>query len=78
MRQQAQPKKRKQRPGTVALREIKKLQKQTELIIPRLPFQRLVKDIMLSRNEQMRLSSQGLQALQEAAECYLTNLFDDA
>ena len=48
--------KRRFRPGTVALREIKKLQKQTELVIPKLPFQRLTREIMRNRNDQMRVS----------------------
>ncbi|KAE8666791.1 histone H3.3 [Hibiscus syriacus] len=33
------------RPGTVALREIRKYQKSTELLIRKLPFQRLVREI---------------------------------
>ncbi|KAH7415554.1 hypothetical protein KP509_14G051500 [Ceratopteris richardii] len=36
---------RRYRPGTVALREIRKYQKSTELLIRRLPFQRLVREI---------------------------------
>ncbi len=33
------------RPGTVALREIRRFQKSTELLIRKLPFQRLVREI---------------------------------
>ncbi|KAH8267365.1 hypothetical protein KR026_001062 [Drosophila bipectinata] len=33
------------RPGTVALREIRRYQKSTELLIRKLPFQRLVREI---------------------------------
>ena len=36
---------RRYRPGTVALREIRRFQKSTELLIWRMPFQRLVKEI---------------------------------
>ncbi len=36
------------RPGTVALREIRKFQRSTNLLIPKLTFQRLVKEITLN------------------------------
>jgi Core histone H2A/H2B/H3/H4 len=39
------PKKFRFRPGTVALREIRRYQKSTELLIRRIPFQRLVREI---------------------------------
>jgi histone H3 len=51
---------------------------QTELIIPRLPFQRLIRDIARSSNAEVRFSSQGLIALQEASECFLTGIFEDS
>jgi histone H3 len=66
------------RPGTLALKEIKKMQAQTEAIIPRLPFQRLVRDIARASNPDIRFSSPALHALQEAAECYLTGIFEDS
>ncbi len=66
------------KPGQVALQEIKKLQRQCEAVIPRLPFQRLVRDIARSVNEQIRFSSQALVALQESSECFLTGLFEDS
>ncbi len=66
------------RPGTVALREIKHLQKTTQLLIPKLPFQRLVKEVTKSHNPQFRLQSQAIYALQEASEAFLTALFDDS
>jgi histone H3 len=68
------------RPGTVALREIRKYQKSTETLIRRLPFQRLVKEIIVtyqSRGQDLRLQSHALLALQEASEAYLTSLFED-
>jgi histone H3 len=71
-------KKRRFRPGTVALREIVKFQKSTDLLIPRLPFQRVCRDIARGFSQQIRFTSQGLQALQEAAECYLGSLFEDS
>jgi histone H3 len=66
------------RPGMLALKEIKKMQSQTEAVIPRLPFQRLVRDIARASNQDIRFSVHALKALQEAAECYLTGLFEDS
>ena len=66
------------RPGVVALREIKKLQRSTELIVPRLPFQRLVKEIAGQHDRDLRFSAQGLLALQESAESFMTGLFEDS
>lgn len=69
------------RPGTVALREIRKYQKSTELLIRKLPFQRLVREVVQdvqSAGIQFRLQSHALQALQEASEVYLVSLFEDA
>ena len=66
------------RPGVVALREIRRLQRSTDLLIPRLPFQRLVKEICAKLNNELRMSSQGLQALQESSESFLSGLFEDS
>ena len=65
------------RPGTVALREIRKFQKTTELLIRKLPFQRLVREISNDFKTDLRFHSQALLALQEAAEAYLVGLFED-
>lgn len=67
------------RPGTVALREIRKFQKSTDLLIRKLPFQRLVREIAndVCPDMGIRFQSQALMALQEAAEAYLTGLFED-
>ena len=65
------------RPGTVALREIKRYQKAVHNLIPRAPFQRLVRAIAGKLDEEIRFQSQALLALQEAAEAYLTGLFED-
>lgn len=70
--------KRKWRPGTVALREIKRYQKATEPLLPRAPFQRLVRSVCQGIDGQLRFASQALLALQEASEAYLTGLFEDA
>uniref|UniRef100_A0A6N2KAY2 Core Histone H2A/H2B/H3 domain-containing protein n=1 Tax=Salix viminalis TaxID=40686 RepID=A0A6N2KAY2_SALVM len=63
--------------GTVALREIRKYQKSTELLIRRLPFQRLVREIAQDFKTDLRFQSSAVAALQEAAEAYLVGLFED-
>ncbi|KJA17731.1 hypothetical protein HYPSUDRAFT_146055 [Hypholoma sublateritium FD-334 SS-4] len=65
------------RPGTVALREIRRYQKTTELLIRKLPFQRLVREIAQEYKTDLRFQSSAVMALQEAAEAYLVGLFED-
>ncbi|KAF9480258.1 histone H3 [Pholiota conissans] len=65
------------RPGTVALREIRRYQKSTELLIRKLPFQRLVREIAQQYKTDLRFQSPAIMALQEAAEAYLVSLFED-
>jgi len=65
------------RPGTVALREIRRYQKSTELLIRKLPFQRLVREIAQEFKADLRFQSTAIGALQEAAEAYLVSLFED-
>ena len=65
------------RSGIVALKEINKYQKSAELLIRKLPFQRLVKQIAQDLDEDLQLQSSALFALQETAEAYLTSLFED-
>ncbi|KAJ3670170.1 hypothetical protein LUZ60_010494 [Juncus effusus] len=65
------------RPGMVALREIRKYQKSTELLIRKLPFQRLVREIAQDFKTDLRFQSHAVRALQEAAEAYLVGLFED-
>ena len=72
-------KKRHYWPGTLALRDIKRYQKSTDLLIRKASFIRLVKEILhgkLGRTE-IRIQCIAVEALQEAAEYYITNLFDD-
>ena len=64
--------------GTVALREIKRYQKSTDLLIPRAPFQRLVRDICGGIDNDLRFQAQALIALQEAAEAYVVGVMEDA
>ena len=69
------------RPGTVALREIRKYQKSTDLLIRKIPFQRLVREVCkqltttLGLDYDLRFQSTALLALQEGAEAYLVNMF---
>ena len=78
-----QKKKHRFRPGTVALREIRRYQKSTELLIRKLPFQRFVKEIAnelfsgASFPEGIKWQSAATVALQEAGEAYLVHLFED-
>ena len=65
------------RPGTVALREIRKYQKSTDLLLRKLPFQRLVREIAQEYKADLRFQSSAVLALQEAAEAYLVGLFED-
>ena len=65
------------RPGTVALREIRKYQRSTDLLIRKAPFQRLVHEIAQDYKSDIRFQSTALLALQEAAEAYLVVLFED-
>ena len=71
------------RPGTVVLRDIRKYQKSTELLIRKLPFQRFVRELandvtnMVSHPQGYRWQSAAVLALQETAESYLVHLFED-
>lgn len=66
------------RPGTCALREIRKYQKSTDLLIRKLPFARLVREIAAEFKNDLRWQSTAILALQEASEAYLVSLFEDA
>eukprot|EP00753_Platysulcus_tardus_P014860 PLAT4585.1.p2 GENE.PLAT4585.1~~PLAT4585.1.p2 ORF type:complete len:189 (+),score=52.45 PLAT4585.1:63-569(+) len=67
------------RPGTLALKEIRRYQRSTSLLIRRLPFARLVREIQMQYTHRVtRWKAEALEALQEAAEAYLVGLFEDA
>ncbi|KAG5183152.1 histone H3, embryonic, partial [Tribonema minus] len=65
------------RPGTVALREIRKYQKSTELLLRKMPFQRVVREVAQDFKTDLRFQGSAVLALQEAAEAYLVGLFED-
>eukprot|EP00002_Diphylleia_rotans_P008811 TRINITY_DN18800_c0_g1_i1.p2 TRINITY_DN18800_c0_g1~~TRINITY_DN18800_c0_g1_i1.p2 ORF type:complete len:146 (+),score=36.46 TRINITY_DN18800_c0_g1_i1:43-480(+) len=68
------------RPGTVALREIRKYQRTSELLIRKLPFARLIREIAqkLVGEQDIRFQAEAILALQEAAEAYIVGLMEDA
>ena len=76
-------KRRRYRPGTVALREIARYQKSTELLIRKIPFQRLVREVVqnlvFNKKElsfQPKFQSTAILALQEASEAFLVRMFE--
>lgn len=76
-------KKPRKHPGTVALREIRHYQKSTDLLIKKLPFSRIVRDIAneiasgTSFPTGVRAQHAAIMALQEGVEGYLVGLFED-
>uniref|UniRef100_UPI003AAED451 histone H3-like centromeric protein A isoform X2 n=1 Tax=Centroberyx gerrardi TaxID=166262 RepID=UPI003AAED451 len=73
------PRKRRFRPGTRALMEIRKYQKSHDLLLRKAPFSRLVREVCQGfSREAVRWQVYALLALQEAAEAFLVMLFSDA
>ena len=66
------------RPRTVTLHEIRRYQGSTKLLIRKMPFQRLVREIMQDFKTDLRFQSAAIMALQEASEAYLVGLFEDS
>ena len=66
------------RPGTTALKEIRHFQKHTALLIRRLPFQRLVREIAQDFRSDLWFQEVAIKDLQEAAEAYLVGIFEDS
>ena len=62
---------------TVALREIRRYQKNTDLLLRKLPFQRLVREIAQDIRQDIRFQSTAILALQEASEAYLVGFFEE-
>jgi histone H3 len=66
------------RPGTVALREIRRYQKSTQLLLRKLPFQRLVRELGNDFMSDYRFTSSAFLAMQEASEAYLVGILEDS
>ena len=69
-------KQRKIQRGMQALKEIQKYQKGADLLIRRVPFQRLVREIVQKRREELKLRSAAVLALQDAGEAFLVGLLE--
>jgi len=65
------------RPGTVAIREIRRYQETVTPLLPKLPFQRVVREIAQYHKIDVRFRADSVLALQEAAEAFLIDLFED-
>jgi len=75
------PGKRRYRPGTRALMEIRRYQRNTDLLIPKMPFSRVIREIAQSlrvTTKDLRFQSSAIMCLQEAAEAFLVTLFEDS
>ncbi|KAI5181395.1 histone H3 [Nematocida sp. AWRm80] len=66
------------RAGTVALKEIRRYQKSTELLIRKQPFQRMVRAIAQEFKSDSRFQGSALASLQEATEAFIISIFEDA
>ena len=65
------------RPGMVALQEIRRYQKSTELLCRKLPVARLIREIAQDFRTDLRFQASAIGALQEAMEAYMVKLFED-
>ena len=76
----SQPPKKKKKPGIKALQDIKRYQKGYELLIRKLPFMRLIREITdeLPRGKEFRYQAQAVVALQESSEIYLVGYLHDS
>ena len=66
------------RPGTVSLREIRKYQKSTELLLRKAPFMRLVRELAQTYKSDLRFTSQAIECLQTACEAFVIRRFENA
>eukprot|EP01112_Ceratiomyxa_fruticulosa_P012764 TRINITY_DN3554_c0_g1_i2.p1 TRINITY_DN3554_c0_g1~~TRINITY_DN3554_c0_g1_i2.p1 ORF type:complete len:208 (+),score=51.82 TRINITY_DN3554_c0_g1_i2:246-869(+) len=70
--------KRRRRPGAVALSEIRHYQKTYDMVIPKAPFSRLVREIGFRMKADLRFQYKAMEALQEATEAYMVGIMEDA
>lgn len=71
-------KKRRLRPGTGALREIRALQSTTNFLIPEAPMKRLIKEICQEQQSGIRIKKKAYEALHTAVESFIVDMFQDA
>ena len=69
--------KRRWHAGTVALRQVRKFQKSTNLLLRKAPFQRLVRELAGNYKDGLRFASSAVLALQEATESYIVSVLSD-
>merc|ERR1712130_461037 len=73
------PSKRRYMPGTRALMDIRKFQKSSKLLIPKLPFSRVLREICSKIcTADLKFQSAAIMALHESSEAYLVTLFEDS
>lgn len=61
------------------MKEIARLRRTTEPVIPKLPFARLIREILLEySHRELRITPESLQCLQESAEIFAVQLMEDA
>ncbi|KAG8183606.1 hypothetical protein JTE90_025157 [Oedothorax gibbosus] len=70
---------RRKSPNTVALQEIRKYQRSTALLVPKMPMARCLKEIITDNGQAgYRFNVSALECIHEAAEAFLVELFEDA
>ena len=77
LRRETTKRKRRFRVGTQALRQIRTYQKSTEMLVRKLPFQRLVRHLVEKRNPKVRMQTAALYVMQQATEAFVVSLFED-
>ncbi|KAH9398944.1 hypothetical protein TYRP_018329 [Tyrophagus putrescentiae] len=74
----AKPRRKYHRPGVIALKEIRRYQNSAMLLMPRLPFQRLVREIASTYKTDIRFQVASLEALHQASEYFLISMLEHA
>lgn len=73
-----QKKKYSHHPGTMALKEIRRLQKTTNLLVPKASFKRLLREVLSEKHPEYRIQASAVEALHHATEAYVIDLFEDS
>ena len=75
--QEAEPNKRKYRPGMRALRDIKMYQRSTDLLLPKIALYRVIKEMTAKIFPDARYSNAAINAIQNCVESHMIGLFED-